>query len=1360
MMKSKFILLVALTMIVSMVFAQSTNFKDSWGKQGFTLKKQSETGLTVNHSVQQFSLVDTEIKGEIMKTVLTKGQFLPNNAGAPNLPGEGRYVAVPVGATAKVNILNMRTEKYSNVNIAPAPVIPLDTDKSPLKYEKDSKIYSENKFYPENPVQLSDPTKLRGLDVVMLGITPFQYNPVTKELIVYRDIEIEVEFIGGNGHFGEDRLRSRSFDQILGNSVMNCASLEKINYDQRILNQRSDEGCEYLIVSPDGAEFQQWADSIRMFRIQQGITTEIVTISEIGNNNAITLENYFNNAYNTWTTPPTAVLLLGDYGSDPNTQVMSPIWDNYCVSDNIYADVNGNSMPDMVFARITARNASELEVMVTKFIHHERNPPTSAYYYDHPITALGWQTERWFQICSETVGGYFKNVHGKDPIRINEIYQGSPGSTWSTATNTSTVVDYFGPNGLGYIPAEPSTLGNWSGGNANDVNNAINAGAFMLQHRDHGGETGWGEPDYSNSDIDGLENTDLTFIFSINCLTGKYNWGNECFTEKFHRYTKDGKNSGALGLIAASEVSYSFVNDTYVWGLFDNMWPDFMPDYGTWFDSAQMRPAFGNAAGKYFLEQSSWPYNTSNKEVTYNLFHHHGGAFLTLYSEVPQPLDILHDGVILAGLDFFTIQADAGAIICLTVGDQIIGTGVGLGAGNPVSISIIPQTMIGSSVRLTLTKSNYFRHSELVPVISSDNPYCIYNSRRIDDSQGNGNGVIDFGELISTSIVISNLGNNPTTNATVELLTSDPYVTLIDGTEFYGAIPANDTMSVNNGFTFQVAGDIPDQHVIVFDVLVTDDTDASWSSLCMMTAAAPIIEIGEMVINDDVGGNGNGKLDPGENVIVQVKNFNSGHCLAHNAIANLSTNCQYVTITNSIDTLGTIGFFGSMNAEFALIVDPDAPIGSIVVSLDYEIVSGEIIEDFLFRNKIGSIIEDWETGDFDKFPWESDGDQPWQIINEYPYAGFYSAKTNPISSGQTCELVIDWEVMYADSISFIRKVSSADNNYLKFYIGGQKKGEWSGTSEGWVKESFYVTPGWKTFKFIYHKMSGTIAGSDCAWLDNIELPSQMTLTANAGPDATSCVETTFACIGGATDYTSIEWSTSGSGSFDDITALSSIYTPSTIDYNNGFVNLTLTATNGSGDVQDDEMLLTFIEEPVAPNMPTGPADVDARIILSSEYNATAVVYADSYEWAIEPADAGTISGDGLVGTVEWNSDYMGTATITVKGINSCGEGEFSEGFAVNVYNSVAINENINGLAINVYPNPSDGTFTVNLSSKLAKSVNIKIYNIVGGLVYQMDNVEVYNELNTSFDLKSYPKGLYFLNIEGQDIKFNKKLIIQ
>ncbi len=331
----------------------------------------------------------------------------------------------------------------------------------------------------------------------------------------------------------------------------------------------------------------------------------------------------------------------------------------------------------MVFARITAQNEDQLETMITKFLNYETNPPTNPGFYDHPITALGWQTERWFQICSETVGGFFRNVLGKDPVRINEVYGGDPESDpWSTASNTYTVLNVFGPNGLNYLPQSPSDLGDWSGGDATMINDAINNGAFVLQHRDHGYEQGWGEPAYSSNNINALTNTDLTFVFSVNCLTGKYNLSSECFTEKFHRYTSNNQNSGALGLIAASEVSYSFVNDTYVWGMYDNLWPEFMPQYGTTPDSRGVFPAFGNAAGKYFLQQSSWPYNTGNKEVTYNLFHHHGDAFLQLYTEMPQDLTVLHNDVLLEGAENFSIFADEDAFIALTVNGEIIGTGV------------------------------------------------------------------------------------------------------------------------------------------------------------------------------------------------------------------------------------------------------------------------------------------------------------------------------------------------------------------------------------------------------------------------------------------------------------------------------------------------------------------------------------------------------------------------------------------------------------------------------------------------------------------------------------------------------------
>jgi PKD repeat protein len=737
------------------VQSQTFSYSDTWGKNGFNLVDSKSNAVQVVFSVPTFSMQDQVINGTVMKNISMPGTFLFNDAGMPNLPGEGKFIAIPTGSTPKVRIISQRTETMHNVEVAPAPVIPLDNDDRPLIGVPNTLVYSTNAFYPESPVKISEVSQIRGVDAVILGVTPFQYNPITKDLVVYKDLKVEVTFEGGNGQFGNEAYRNIWWDPILQDNLLNYAALPVVDYNARLqsLNKsaRTDE-CEYIIITPTGSDFLAWADTIRKFRTEQGILTKVFTLTEVGGNTETAIEAFINDAYNNWTIKPVACLLLGDYGSDETKNIISHLYthpDSYpnFASDNFYADVTGDEMPDVVFARIAANNASQLKVMCSKFLSYERNPPVNPRYYDGPITALGWQTERWFQLCSEIVGGYFKNVQGKHPRRINKVYQGNPGSIWSSATNTNTIVTYFGAAGLSYIPDSPATLGGFDGGTATQVNAAIDSGAFMLQHRDHGNYTGWGEPAYTTGNIAQLKNTDLTFVFSINCETGAYHnpsgCPSECFQEKFQRHTYNNQNSGALGLVCPSETSYSFVNDTFVWGMYDNMWPDFMPAYGTTPASRGALPAFGNAAGKYFLKQSSWPYNTGSKSVTYRLFHMHGDAFQPLYFSVPQQLTVVHDSVINYGATTFSIQTNDSALIALTLDGELLATGLGSGSG-PISLTI-PVIPIGSQVLVTVTKQNYFRYSDYVPVTSE---VMMANFSASSNSVCSGSAV-DFSDMSS-----------------------------------------------------------------------------------------------------------------------------------------------------------------------------------------------------------------------------------------------------------------------------------------------------------------------------------------------------------------------------------------------------------------------------------------------------------------------------------------------------------------------------------------------------------------------------------------------------------------------------------
>jgi len=890
------LLTAVLLLIVTQLQAQEFKYNDAWGDAGISLKSQDIGSLKVSFSIHQFSLTENMIDGTPMQSIHMPNVLLPGNEGAPDLPGYGRYIAIPQGAVAKINVLNIRTETIKGVEMAPAPRIPLDTEDGPLEYEKNEKLYNTNAFYPAEPFMLSKPTQLRGVDASVLGITPFQYNPVTKELVIYRDVEVEVIFEGGTGNFGDDHLRSRWFDPIIQDAVLNAESLPKIDYSARSLNQgnRDDVGCEYLIVVPNDPLWMPYAEQIKEWRTLQGISTDIKTLDEIGDHSVSGLENYFNNAYDNWDVPPVAVLLMADYGTNGTTTIVSPVWESYCVSDNIFADVNDNSMPDIIFARMTAHNEEQLNTMVSKMLDYEANPPTNSDFYHRPITALGWQTERWFQICSETVGGYWREVKGKEPVRINEIYQGNPGNYWSTNSNTPMVVDYFGPDGLGYIPATPAELGGWAGGNSQMVINAINDGAFAIQHRDHGMETGWGEPSFLNSHINQLTNTEdneMPYIFSINCLTGEYDMSGECFAEKFHRHTHNGENAGALGILAASEVSYSFVNDTYVWGLFDNIYPDFMPDYGQVVPERGFLPAFANAAGKYFLEQSQWPSNPNSKEVTYNLFHHHGGAFMQVYSEVPQELTVSHDPVLLSGLTGFPVFADEGSFIALTVDGEIIGTATSEGGSTEISI---PVQEPGNIMIVTVTKQDYFRYQTDVEIIPAEGAFVIADSYVVNDELENNNGMMDYAESVSLNMTMKNVGVELGQNIEVTLSTTDEFIAITNNTASFGNIDPDGNVTIDDAFSLDVNENIPDQHLVTFLLEATNGTD-TWESNIYITGHAPVLGYADFTI-DDSNANNNQQLDPGEVATMYVHIKNSGSADAYNVLSALSSNDNFVSV--------------------------------------------------------------------------------------------------------------------------------------------------------------------------------------------------------------------------------------------------------------------------------------------------------------------------------------------------------------------------------------------------------------------------------------------------------------------------------
>jgi len=1153
------------------------------GKQGFALTEKTRSGLHITYNVGQVSLNAINYRGEEMNEVSIKAVAIPNDAGKPNLPADSRMMAIPQGATATLEVVRFDKEVIHNVNIAPALRIQSENEEPDMNYVKDMSVYSKDAYYPAEPFVMGS-SYIRGVDAVTVAVTPFQYNPVTKDLIVYTNVELELRFEGGSDHFGEDRLRSPYWDPILAAELLNYDQLPVIDYEARMQKWLRDEdkGAEYLIITPNNDAWAEYANQLKDYRTRQGIITKVYRLDEMPANTTDQMKSWFHSAYNTWEIAPVAVCMLGDHGTNMGQYVpaeTAPHPYGSCITDNRYADVVGNdNLPDMVFSRLIAETPAQLPVFVGKQLEYEyTNPNMDPDFYTRPITALGWQTERWFQICSEVFGGYMRQ-HGYDPNRINCIYSGTPGSSWSSNQNTSMVVNYFGPNGVGYIPQSPSELGGWNGGTPQQVVDAVNAGSFWLQHRDHGEEHGWGEPAVKNSHVAQMNNVGkLPFVMSINCLTGKYNYSDDCFCEAWMRRTYNGENAGAVGVLCPTETSYSFVNDAFVWGVYDLFDGDFMPDYGPFqpagVQTGNWMPAFGNVAGKYFLAQSSWPYNTDDKDITYTMFTAHCDAFLRIYTQVPQQMEVTHPEVVIAGLGEVSITAPEGCMISLVKdngegGWEILA--VAEATGDPQTVEFAPQVP-PTEINLVVTGQNYLRYEAVMGVIPAEGPYIVFDTKVIHDQ--NGNQQLDFGEAIDLDIRLKNVGSDPMEAFEAVLETESEYITITNGTAQYEGIAPNETQMVQNAFSFTVADNVPDNTSNRFTITVTNGDDVYVSNIAMK-AYAPVFDLGNMAITE-VEGDGNGRLDAGETAQLSFPIENKGHADAASTVATLEMLSPYIILAENTVNFENVNAGETQTATFDITIDESTPIG-YTCPLVLNVVSGQYNAQNDYVAKVGLVVEDFESGEFGE-GWTNDATRPWTFVTEDPYEGTYCVKSGGAGiSNVTSTLTLRHEAGSNDTISFYYKVSSEGSyDKLHFYIDNVEKGTWSGTI-GWTKAAYTVTAGTHSYKWTYTKDGSVNSGSDCAWIDFISLPAARVMAGTAGYDVTVCEGNDAQIVGYAIHYNSLEWTTSGDGTFNDAHIATPIYTPGAQDIANREATLTINIT-GNGETITDEMTVFIVE---------------------------------------------------------------------------------------------------------------------------------------------------------------------------------------
>lgn len=520
--------------------------------------------------------------------------------GMPAVPVYRQLVGIPasidpqdvtirvVGDPAVAYSINANLYPFQNTAIDGRDEFP-EPDPSyfanPPGFEKDDKAYATNRFFPRDILNFVPLGHMRDLNVGLIEIAAGQYNPVLDQLDIFEQVSFELVFTGGKGElqtpgFVPDSAFDPYENPTRYATVMNYDAVRKNTFPDDSA-ARTCVGEEYLILT--APEFRAAADELQSWKAESGIVTNVVEVGGAGSKTTPTaIHDIIQQQYDQCRIRPSYVLLLGDAEFIP-TFYQTTAEAQSAATDTPYVLLSKDSvdlLPDAAIGRIPVDTLDQALDVVRKIISYEKTPPDSPEFYRSATAAAMFQG-----FASGTLPGRDQRTYVADSeaarttlalagIQMDRIYaltDDQPGDG-----NDTPLYNHDGS----LLPADLTAGFAWDG-DTQDVIDAINAGRFLVTHRDHGWPDGWVHPHFTPSDGNSqIHNGSLTpVVYSVDCATGLFD--NETlgssepdtingvyFAEALLRQTQ----GGAVGVVAATRNANTWTNSIYYRGLIDATW--------------------------------------------------------------------------------------------------------------------------------------------------------------------------------------------------------------------------------------------------------------------------------------------------------------------------------------------------------------------------------------------------------------------------------------------------------------------------------------------------------------------------------------------------------------------------------------------------------------------------------------------------------------------------------------------------------------------------------------------------------------------------------------------------------------------
>lgn len=80
--------------------------------------------------------------------------------------------------------------------------------------------------------------------------------------------------------------------------------------------------------------------------------------------------------------------------------------------------------------------------------------------------------------------------------------------------------------------------------------------------------------------------------------------------------------------------------------------------------------------------------------------------------------------------------------------------------------------------------------------------------------------------------------------------------------------------------------------------------------------------------------------------------------------------------------------------------------------------------------------------------------------------------------------------------------------------------------------------------------------------------------------------------------------------------------------------------------------------------------------------------------------------------------------------------------------------------VSIYPNPSDGVFTISVANLNARTADLRIMNVIGNEILHVTLTRNEGLFTKTIDLRSFAKGLYYVKLETDNFSSVRRVVVK